>query len=101
MLSARAERTLAREAKRASSSAFVLVGVEDGNGCEELAVGGVGARAWRLVSRAREEFEEFGGESLRRFLLFEWFSLKVVDRFFLVSGTMGVFGSMPRDFRRK
>ncbi len=101
ILSVRAERTLAREAKRASSSGLVLVGVEDEKGCEELAIGGGRAGVWRLVSRAREEFDEFGGESLRSLLLFEWVSLKVVDRFFLVSGTIGVFGSMPRDFKRK
>lgn len=95
ILSVRAER------KRASSSGLVLVGVEDEKGCEELAIGGGRAGVWRLVSRAREEFDEFGGESLRSLLLFEWVSLKVVDRFFLVSGTIGVFGSMPRDFKRK
>ena len=55
----------------------------------------------RLVRRVKGEFDEFGGESLGTLLLSGVSSANVMDRRFFVSGTIGVSGSMPRDFSRK
>ena len=82
MLSARAERTLAMEAKRSASSLLDLVILAE----EGVAVGGW-ERIWWFARRGNES-EELAGESLRSLLVLEMSWLRVVERLFVVAGTI-------------